>query len=109
MSSIPEAFQLDGQVALVTGASFGLGYGMAAGLAEAGSDIIAVSRSIENLANIEQTVRQMGRLLHTLDTANTYPSGLRRLVQALVYLQTPPSSGQCDPWGTPFPVRSQRT
>ena len=61
MSSIPEAFQLDGQVALVTGASFGLGYGMAAGLAEAGSDIIAVSRSIENLANIEQTVRQMGR------------------------------------------------
>lgn len=62
MSALPEAFQLDGQVALVTGASFGLGYGMASGLAEAGADIIAVSRKLENLEDIEQTVRHMGRV-----------------------------------------------
>ncbi len=61
MSTLPKAFQLDGQVALVTGASFGLGYGMASGLAEAGADIIAVSRKLENLGNIEQSVRHMGR------------------------------------------------
>ena len=59
--SLPEAFQLHGQVALVTGASFGLGFGMAAGLAEAGADIIAVSRKLENLNEIEQAVQQMGR------------------------------------------------
>jgi 2-dehydro-3-deoxy-D-gluconate 5-dehydrogenase len=59
MSALQEAFQLDGQVALVTGASFGLGYGMASGLAEAGANIIAVSRKLENLKNVEHAVRQM--------------------------------------------------
>ncbi|MCD6519956.1 MAG: SDR family NAD(P)-dependent oxidoreductase, partial [Anaerolineae bacterium] len=37
-------FKLDGKVALVTGASRGLGQGMAIGLAEAGADIVGVSR-----------------------------------------------------------------
>jgi 2-deoxy-D-gluconate 3-dehydrogenase len=36
---ILDAFRLDGQVALVTGAGRGLGRAMALGLAEAGADI----------------------------------------------------------------------
>jgi 2-deoxy-D-gluconate 3-dehydrogenase len=39
------SFDLSGKVALVTGASGGLGQAMAIGLAEAGADIIAVSHS----------------------------------------------------------------
>ncbi|CAH1209556.1 2-dehydro-3-deoxy-D-gluconate 5-dehydrogenase [Paenibacillus plantiphilus] len=45
-------FRLDGKVALVTGASGGLGQGMALGLAEAGASIIAVASS-----NCDETVR----------------------------------------------------
>ena len=38
--SIMEKFKLDGKVALVTGCSKGIGFGIAKGLAEAGADII---------------------------------------------------------------------
>ncbi len=41
---ILDKFSLAGQVALITGASRGLGQGIALGLAEAGADIIGVSR-----------------------------------------------------------------
>ena len=37
-------FNLQGKVALVTGCDKGLGQGMALGLAEAGCDIVSVSR-----------------------------------------------------------------
>lgn len=42
-----DLFRLDGKTALVTGARRGIGKAMAAALAEAGADIIAVSRSLE--------------------------------------------------------------
>lgn len=41
---ILEKFKLDGMTALVTGCSSGIGQAMAAGLAEAGADIISMSR-----------------------------------------------------------------
>ena len=42
---ILDLFRLDGQVALVTGGDKGLGQGMAIALAQAGADIVIVSRS----------------------------------------------------------------
>ena len=45
--SILDDFQLNGKVALVTGCRRGIGKSMAVGLAEAGADIIGVSRNLE--------------------------------------------------------------
>jgi 2-deoxy-D-gluconate 3-dehydrogenase len=53
---ILEKFKLDGKVAIVTGASRGLGQAMAVGLAEAGADISVVDRSsgVDTLKQIEK-------------------------------------------------------
>ncbi|MFB0516552.1 MAG: 2-dehydro-3-deoxy-D-gluconate 5-dehydrogenase KduD [Candidatus Neomarinimicrobiota bacterium] len=56
---ILDQFKLDGQVAIVTGASRGLGQAMAIGLAEAGADICAVDRSDQS-ATAKQ-IEKLGR------------------------------------------------
>ena len=43
-----ETFQLNGKIALVTGASRGIGKAMAIALAEAGADIIGVSKQLNS-------------------------------------------------------------
>ena len=50
-SALP-SFNLDGRTALVTGAGRGIGRTLALGLAEAGADIVALSRSAEELESI---------------------------------------------------------
>ncbi|HEY1092358.1 MAG TPA: 2-dehydro-3-deoxy-D-gluconate 5-dehydrogenase KduD [Burkholderiaceae bacterium] len=53
------SFQLDGQVAIVTGCNTGLGQGMAWALAEAGADIVGVNRSAPDATR--QGVEALGR------------------------------------------------
>ena len=59
MASILEQFRLDGRVAIVTGASRGLGAALALGLAEAGADIALVARG--DLAETAAGVAALGR------------------------------------------------
>ena len=54
-----DLFKLDGKVALVTGADKGLGQGLALALAEAGADIIGLSRSDSNIT--AESIRALGR------------------------------------------------
>jgi 2-dehydro-3-deoxy-D-gluconate 5-dehydrogenase len=60
MLLILDQFRLEGKVALVTGGSRGLGFGMAAALAEAGADIISVQLSSDTQALAER-VASVGR------------------------------------------------
>ena len=62
--SIMEKFKLDGKVALVTGCSKGIGFGIAKGLAEAGADIIGVSSTLKKGSEIEKYVVSIGKRFH---------------------------------------------
>jgi 2-dehydro-3-deoxy-D-gluconate 5-dehydrogenase len=57
-------FSLHGKVALVTGASTGLGQGIAIALAQAGADVVGVARS--STADAERGVTAAGRKFHAL-------------------------------------------
>jgi len=55
-----ELFSLKGKVAIVTGASTGLGEAAAIGMAEAGADLVLASRDEEKMAKVAEDVRSKG-------------------------------------------------
>ena len=59
--SVLDRFRLDGKVALVTGASSGLGVAFAQALAEAGADVALGARRVERVEETAQLVRDLGR------------------------------------------------
>jgi 2-deoxy-D-gluconate 3-dehydrogenase len=59
--SVLDLFKLDGKTALVTGAKRGIGKAMAVALAEAGADIIGVSKTLEPGSDVEREVTACGR------------------------------------------------
>lgn len=63
--SVLDLFRLDGKVALVTGASRGLGQAMAVGLAEAGADVAGLDRT-PDCADTCAQVEALGRRFLTL-------------------------------------------
>lgn len=58
---ILDHFRLDGQVAIVTGASRGLGAAAAVALAEAGADVLIAARTAETLGAVAASVQKLGR------------------------------------------------
>jgi len=53
-------FRLDNQVALVTGASMGIGFGLAKALAAAGAKVALAARSVEALTKLADEIRADG-------------------------------------------------
>ncbi|HWQ54899.1 MAG TPA: glucose 1-dehydrogenase [Bryobacteraceae bacterium] len=56
-----DLFDLSGQVAIVTGASRGLGQYLSRALARAGADLVITSRTLESLAPFQKEIEAMGR------------------------------------------------
>jgi len=77
---ILDLFKLDGKAALVTGADKGLGQGIALALAEAGADVIGLSRS--DSGKTAELIRALGRQYHAVycDLQTTNADDLRNIV-----------------------------
>lgn len=56
-----DRFSLAGKKALITGASHGIGEGIALGFAEAGADVALAARSVDDLEQVARLVRERGR------------------------------------------------
>jgi NAD(P)-dependent dehydrogenase (short-subunit alcohol dehydrogenase family) len=79
-----DRFRLDGKVAVVTGASSGLGVGFARGLAEAGADVALGARRIDKLEATRQLVESLGRRSVAVATDVAEPDDCTRLIEQTV-------------------------
>ena len=80
--TVLDAFRLDGRVAVVTGASSGLGVAFAQAFAEAGADLVLGARRVEKMAHTASLVEQAGRRVHTRKTDVADPEQCGQLVDA---------------------------
>lgn len=81
-SSVFDAFRLDGRVALITGASRGLGAATALMLAQAGADVVVAARSADTLNEVGKAVDSLGRRAVCIACDLSDLSNMSKLVDA---------------------------
>ena len=79
-----DRFSLAGKIALVTGASSGLGAGFAVALAQAGADVVLAARRLDRLEAISREIEKLGRSALAVPADVTDPEACRAVVQAAV-------------------------
>src|ERR671920_488008 len=79
-----DMFRLDGRVAVVTGASSGLGVTFARALAEAGADVVLAARRADRLQETRSLVEETGRRALVVPTDVASPEQCQALVDAAV-------------------------
>jgi NAD(P)-dependent dehydrogenase (short-subunit alcohol dehydrogenase family) len=82
--TVLDMFRLDGKVAIVTGASSGLGVAFARALAEAGADLALGARRVDKLEETREMVASLGRRAIAVATDVAKPEDCAALVAAAV-------------------------
>lgn len=82
--SVIDRFRLDGKVAIVTGASSGLGVAFAQALGEAGAHVALAARRADRLPATEQLVRAAGARALSVPTDVSRPEDCSALVAAVL-------------------------
>lgn len=82
--SVMDRFRLDGKVAVVTGASSGLGVAFAKALAEAGADVVLGARRMQRMATTKAIVESAGRRAVAVGCDVAEPADCQHLVDAAV-------------------------
>jgi NAD(P)-dependent dehydrogenase (short-subunit alcohol dehydrogenase family) len=82
--SVLDLFRLDGKVAIVTGASSGLGVAFAKALAEAGADVALGARRAGHLDETRRMVEDLGRRAIAVQTDVARPEDCNQLVSRTV-------------------------
>jgi NAD(P)-dependent dehydrogenase (short-subunit alcohol dehydrogenase family) len=82
--SVLDSFRLDGKVAVVTGASSGLGVAFAEGLADAGADIAICARRVDKLEQTRKRIEATGRRCIAVEADVSKPDDCTRFVEAAV-------------------------
>lgn len=80
--TVLDRFRIDDKVAVITGASSGLGVAFAKALAEAGADVVLGARRVDRLAETRGLVESTGRTAVTVGTDVAEPGDCQRLVDA---------------------------
>ncbi len=79
-----QKFDLSGKVALVTGASRGIGEGLAMALAEAGADMALVARTEDALGGVAARVRELGRRSLVVPTDVSRVADIQAMVDRVI-------------------------
>jgi NAD(P)-dependent dehydrogenase (short-subunit alcohol dehydrogenase family) len=79
--NILDRFSLRGKVAVVTGASSGLGVAFATGLASAGADIAICARRADRLRDTQRAVQESGRRCVAVEADVSRPEDCRRVAE----------------------------
>lgn len=87
--TVLDAFRLDGRLAVVTGASSGLGAHCAQVLASAGAQVVLAARRVDKLQDLAARIERSGGSAHVVGLDVSDAGSVRRCLDEICSLRTP--------------------